>query len=131
MLTITLKARHLRLIAFLLKNIIANDVFRVLNEIKTKLSSDALDDDDVTLNVARTEIEFVYPLLSELSEGMVAEINKEMDHMLLPQVATGIESEGETPGDWTTLYQFILNHKARMAGQLQLRIDQGKSFLGI
>lgn len=126
MITINLKAKHYRLIAQLLKGIVIQDVFRIVKEIQSKVTSTYADDDPVSVDVYPNEISYVYPLLSILSEGEAAEINKEMDYMLRPQIETGI---GNNDAEWVEVGTKIQEHKQRMQQSLQARIDEGRQFL--
>ena len=126
MITIKLKAKHFRFIANLLKSIVAADVFDVLAELKKKVTPDLADDADVEVEVKHTSLIFIYPKLSELPEGRVAELNKEMDYMLRPQIGAGVQSGSP---EWYEVYQNIDALKRRNSDQTQLEIDNGKSFL--
>lgn len=126
MINITLKARHFRFIAYLLKETLATHVFRVLNEIKSKVPNEALDTDDIEVQAKVSELTFLYPILTNLSEGLAADINKEMDLMLRPQIEAGVLSENP---EWIEVATFITTEKTRKADALQSYINDGKSFL--
>jgi hypothetical protein len=125
MININLKAKHYRLIAYLLKNIAAYQVFNILSTIKNSVSNEAKDTDEI-ISVDPKELTFVYPILSNMKEGEAAEINKEMDYMLRPQMEAGIISGNQ---EWGYVAQFIQNHKDSYKDQLQKYIDEGKEFL--
>jgi hypothetical protein len=126
MINITLKAKHYRLIIQLLKEIVVQDVFRMVREIHDHVLTTLGDDEDVEISVTAEEIAYVYPRISALSEGEVAEINKEMDYMLRPQLEAGIAANN---AEWIEIATQITEHKTRMAQARQARIDEGKSFL--
>lgn len=131
MIQLTLKAKHLRLITYLLKNRNATEVFRVLSEIKDKVTADLPDTDDVTVNVTAVEVIDAYNQLTNLQEGLAAEINKEMDYMIRPQIETGVALPDEAvAAQWLDLYNAVAASKATMAADLQNRIEEGKQFLG-
>lgn len=123
---ITLKAKHYRLIACILKRIVASDSFNILAELKNKVSNTALDDDIIQTTVNPKDLIFVYPKLSELNEGLSAEINKEMDYMLRDQMIAGVIANDT---EWIEVKDFITQHKAKYTNMLQSLIDEGKLFL--
>ena len=130
MIQLTLKAKHLRLITYLLQNRNATEVFRVLSEIKDKVTAEVADSDEVTVNVTAAEVIDAYNQLTNLQEGLAAEINKEMDYMIRPQIETGVASTDEAVAmQWGELYTAVAASKATMAADLQSRIEAGRQFL--
>lgn len=126
MINITLKAKHYRLIAYLLKNIAAYEVFDILSAIKNGVSPTSLDSDEITISIKPENLTYVYPLLSDMKEGEVAEINKEMDYMLRPQIEAGMMNN---ENEWVYVGTYIYNHKIKYQTKLQNYINQGKDFL--
>lgn len=124
---ITLKAKHLRFIAYLLKSVVAQDVFSLLMEIKIKVTDEVDNEDEISINVTADDFIKVYPLLSEEKEGMVAEINKEMDYILRPQIMNGLG--GDNAAEWGKIGVFVQNSKEKYAATLAGHIEEGKQFL--
>lgn len=124
--SVSLKAKHFRLITYVLKYIVASDVFDVLAEIKNKVPDTADDEDVIEIQVVPEKLVYIYPILSEKSEGLVSEINKEMDYMLRPQMEAGLS---ENDDNWIFIATSIQALKTRNAIMLHSHIDEGKRFL--
>lgn len=128
MINLTLKAKHLFFIAELLTDTVIRDNFRLMNEVKTKLSEIYTGDDDidVTCEILVEEFLMVFDRLSRLPEGQVTNINAEMLDMLTPQIGSGIQSGNE---EWLAVYQgveLIRNDNKLVTDN---RIARGKQFL--
>lgn len=123
---IVIEAKHARLIAHLLKQHSAHQVFGLLSEIKDKTADELEDDAEVTLNVSPDDVLLVYPMLSELPEGLAASVNAEMDALLLPQVNVGVNDKNE---GWIYIAEFIAKYKADWSARLAAMIESGKGFL--
>lgn len=126
MINVTLKVKHYRLIAYLLKNKAAEEVIDILSVLKQNVTSSLDDSEEVTVTIDSDSIIKVYPLLSNLKEGEAAEINKEMDYMLRPQVEEGLSKNED---EWIHVGSFIYNHKQDYQKVLQTYINRGKDFL--
>lgn len=126
MINITLKVKHFKFLAYVLKNIVSNDSFHILNQIKNNIDIEGDDTDDATINVIPANLIFVYPILSNMKEGEVATINDEMDTMLLPQMQAGVNNNEP---EWIEVATFITGHKANYQATLSNYIQQGYEFL--
>lgn len=114
--------------ASLLKDVVATQVFRVLSEFKSKLTLETEDDDLITISATVAEFSFVYPLLSSKPEGLLAEMNREMDATLLTQMMEGLS--GDNAAEWNQIMEFITAHKGNYLIQLDNMIQNGKDFIG-
>lgn len=123
---ITLKVKHFKFLAYVLKNIVSNDSFHILNQIKNNVNIEDDDTNDATITVVPANLIFVYPILSNMKEGEVATINDEMDTMLLPQMQAGVNNNDS---EWIELATFITQHKANYQNTLSSYIQQGYEFL--
>lgn len=126
MINVTLKCIHFRFIASLLQDQRSGETFRILSAIKSEVKPEDDNDQERTISCKPEEIIMTYPLLSSLPEGLVADINRTMDQMLIPQVISGVKAENE---EWIKVKDFIENYKERYAQNLSARIAQGTDFL--
>lgn len=126
MVSIELKVNHLQLIAYAIKDLPASDVYRLLMEIKNNVSNFVDKEAIVSINVTANEIIFVYSVLSELPEGVVSGINKEMAELLLKQIMEKLPEPGE---EFSKIYAGITGIKENKAIRLAEYLESGTDFL--
>lgn len=126
MINVKLKARHYRLITYLLKSVVAESVFTTLNNIKASVLPNMADTELINVDISVEELVSVYQMLSIQNEGVFADINNDMKILLLQQINKGIE---ENNPDWMFVAQRIQKIKDDYESILENYITQGKNFL--
>ena len=121
-----LKVGHIRLVAYHLKNIVAENVFDTLAELKAKTVKDEDEDNIKTVTIKTKDFMFALPLIAMSPEIESASTNKEIENLLMPQIQAGT-SEGDE--EWIALGQFFAEQKASARQRQSAKKQAGENFL--
>lgn len=124
--SITLKARHFRVIAALLQSRTASEVFRILHELTEHCTDNLTGDTDVTVEAYPDELLNVYSTLSNQPEGIYAALNSEMKEILAPQIAAGVSAESV---EWVYVAEQLQKANSYNTQALNRIIEQGSTLL--
>lgn len=123
MINVQLKAKHYYFITDRLKDIVASQFFGLLNRIKAA-TTNAQDDDLVTVSASVSDTVTVYSICTGLPEGQVNTINSEMSDLLFTQIQA---NAGQA--EWAELAQRITEIRTANLAVTGNSIASGKTFL--
>lgn len=141
MIQITLKAKHLYLIAYQLRTFSIEQYFSLISRFKTALSGNTDLETSFTISSSPDEVTTIFKILTQLPEGVVNTINVEMDDLLLPQIVLGVadeqangigpDNDGNLPDNayWQILAKNITAIKASNASARNSMISQGQAII--